>query len=96
LALVAEDEAGRLVGLAQYLFHATTWSPAPRCYLNDLFAVPEARGRGVGKSLIEAVYAAADARGASQVYWLTQTFNFEARQLYDRIAKATPFIKYAR
>ena len=55
-----------------------------------------ARGCGVGRSLIEAVYAAADARGADQVYWLTQEFNATARRLYDQVATATPFIKYRR
>ena len=58
--------------------------------------VPEARGIGAGRSLIEAVYAAADANGTPLVYWLTQEFNTSARQLYDRIAKVTPFIKYQR
>ena len=50
----------------------------------------------MGRKLIEAVYAAADAEGAPGVYWLTQDFNKTARQLYDRIGTVTPFIKYAR
>ena len=49
-----------------------------------------------GRALIEAVYAAADANGTPFVYWLTQDFNTQARQLYDRIAKVTPFIRYQR
>ena len=95
-ALVAEGADGRLTGLVQFLYHGTTWSEAQRCYLNDLYTVPEARGQGVGRKLIEAVYAHADARGAGQVYWLTQEFNHTARKLYDSIAKVTPFIKYSR
>ena len=51
---------------------------------------------GAGRGLIEAVYAAADARGADQVYWLTQADNETARRLYDRVARLTPFIKYQR
>lgn len=94
--LVAENEEGTLCGLAHYLFHTTTWSAGPRCYLNDLFTDKNARGRGVGRGLIEAVYAAADERDAGQVYWHTQEFNDTARMLYDKVAKATPFIKYAR
>jgi GNAT superfamily N-acetyltransferase len=54
------------------------------------------RGQGVGRALIEAVYAAADANGTPAVYWLTQDFNTEARALYDRIAQVTPFIRYNR
>ena len=59
-------------------------------------ADPNVRGLGVGRALIEAVYAAADAEDAPAVYWLTQDFNHTARKLYDRIAKLTPFIRYNR
>ena len=65
-------------------------------YLQDLFTRPETRGTGVGRALIEAVYAAADVNGTPNVYWLTQEFNTTARLLYDRIADVTPFIKYQR
>ncbi|MDK3073120.1 GNAT family N-acetyltransferase [Sedimentitalea sp. JM2-8] len=94
-ALVAERN-GRLVGLTHYLFHRHAWKIEEVCYLQDLYARPEARGAGVGRALIEAVYAAADAQGAPTVYWLTQDFNETARKLYDRIANLTPFIKYQR
>jgi GNAT superfamily N-acetyltransferase len=54
------------------------------------------RGQGIGRALIEAVYAEADAAGAPSVYWLTQDFNTQARKLYDRIGVKTPFIRYNR
>ena len=92
----AVDEGGRLIGMVHYLFHRSTWTEGDYCYLQDLFVVPEARGTGAGRRLIEAVYAAADEHGASQVYWLTQHFNATARKLYDRIGQLTPFIKYKR
>jgi len=94
--LCADDGSGELLGIVHYLFHPVTWAAGPRCYLEDLFTAQAARGRGVGRSLIEAVYTAADARGADQVYWLTQEFNATARRLYDQVANATPFIKYKR
>ncbi|WP_417523947.1 GNAT family N-acetyltransferase [Marinovum sp.] len=94
-ALVAECD-GRLVGLAHYLFHRHGWKEEDVCYLQDLYAAPELRGRGIGRKLMEAVYAAADAAGAPSVYWLTQEFNHTARDLYDRIGVLTPFIKYQR
>ena len=93
--LVAEVD-GRVVGLTHYLFHRHGWKIENVCYLQDLYTDPEVRGQGVGRALIEAVYAAADAAGAPSVYWLTQDFNAEARKLYDRIGKLTPFIKYTR
>ena len=94
-ALVAESE-GRVVGLVHYLFHRHAWKIEDVCYLQDLYARSDMRGQGVGRALIEAVYAAADRHGAAQVYWLTQTFNDTARSLYDRIGVVTPFIKYQR
>jgi GNAT superfamily N-acetyltransferase len=96
LGFCAAGDDDRLLGIVHYLFHPVTWAAGPRCYLEDLFTAPEARGQGVGRALIEAVYAAADARGADQVYWLTQEFNTTARRLYDQVAIATPFIKYRR
>ena len=94
-AFVAEVD-GTLVGLTHYLFHAHAWKVERVCYLQDLYADPSVRGSGVGRALIEAVYAAADAEGAPSVYWLTQDFNHTARQLYDRIGTKTPFIRYNR
>ena len=92
-ALIAEVD-GRPMGLAHYLFHRHCWRIENVCYLQDLFVAPEARGTGLGRALIEAVYARADAAGAPGVYWLTQDFNTEARQLYDRNARVSPFIRY--
>jgi GNAT superfamily N-acetyltransferase len=93
--LVAERN-GKLLGLTHYLFHRHAWKVENVCYLQDLFAAPEARGTGIGRALIEAVYAAADKPGAPAGYWLTQDFNTTARQLYDRVAALTPFIRYNR
>lgn len=93
--LVAEKD-GELVGLTHYLFHRHGWKIENVIYLQDLFVSKAARGTGAGRALIEAVYERADAAGCPSVYWLTQDFNTTARQLYDRIATKTPFIKYQR
>jgi GNAT superfamily N-acetyltransferase len=84
------------VGLVHYIYHAHNWRIEQVCYLQDLYARPDMRGKGVGRKLIEAVYAQADADGRPSVYWMTQDFNTTARQLYDRIGTLTPFIKYSR
>ena len=91
--LVAEEN-GKLLGLVQYLYHGTTWSPKQRIYLHDLYTVPESRGKGIGRQLIEAVYTKARERDCDQVYWLTQDFNEDGRRLYDKVSSLTPFIKY--
>jgi GNAT superfamily N-acetyltransferase len=93
--LVAERE-GRLVGLAHYLIHRSTWSVENICYLNDLFVDPTGRRSGVARKLIEAVYAAADEAGAGKVYWLTHETNAAARLLYDQVAEYGGFIRYTR
>jgi GNAT superfamily N-acetyltransferase len=89
-------QGDRPVGLAHFLFHRTCWAETDTCFLQDLYADPAVRGTGVGRRLIEAVYSAADAFGASTVYWMTQEFNATARRLYDRIGVKTPFIEYNR
>jgi GNAT superfamily N-acetyltransferase len=93
-ALVAVD-ADRLVGLAHYLFHRSTTRIEPVCYLQDLFTAPELRGRGVGRALIEAVYARARDAGAKRVYWQTRADNAPARRLYDQLARHHGFVVYA-
>ncbi len=93
--LVAEVD-GKLVGLVHYVFHRHGWRIENVCYLQDLYADPAVRGTGIGRKLIEAVYAAADSAGAPSVYWLTQDDNYTGRQLYDRVGQLTNFIKYQR
>jgi len=94
-ALVAE-EGGRLIGLAHYLYHRSTTAIGPSCYMQDLFTTAEARGRGVGRALIEAVYAAARAAGSPRVYWQTHETNATAMRLYDQAAEKSGFLVYRR
>ena len=96
VASVDTDENSTLLGLVHYFYHVHCWRLERVCYLQDLFADSSHRGTGIGRDLIEAVYAQADKDGAPSVYWFTQDHNSEARRLYDRIGTATSFIKYVR
>lgn len=87
---------GRLAGIVHYLFHRSTWTPGDYCYLQDLFVADDMRGLGLGRALIEAVYEAATAAGASRVYWLTRGDNTTARRLYDQVADNAGFIQYRK
>ncbi|WP_244504707.1 GNAT family N-acetyltransferase [Jannaschia faecimaris] len=86
----------RAVGLVHWVHHPHMWRPEGTVCLQDLFTAPDARGQGVARRLISAVYADADARGAPRVYWMTNETNYQGRILYDRIGRLTPFIKYER
>jgi GNAT superfamily N-acetyltransferase len=94
-AIVAERQ-GELLGLAHYLFHRNTILLAPICYLQDLYTIPEARGEGVGRALVEAVYDAARAAGSSRVYWQTHETNSLAMKLYDKVAEKSGFLVYRK
>lgn len=86
----------KLTGIVHYIFHRSTWTPGNYCYLQDLFVDDSARGLGLGRALIEAVYAKAKEAGASRVYWLTHETNAQARILYDQVADQPGFIQYRK
>lgn len=94
-ALVAESN-GMLLGLTHYIFHRSTISIAPVCYLQDLFTVETARGKGVGRALINGVYEQARIAGANRVYWQTHETNHTAMQLYDKVAERSGFLVYRK
>jgi GNAT superfamily N-acetyltransferase len=85
-----------LKGIVHYLYHRSMWTVGNYCYLQDLFVDPSARGLGLGRALIEALYAEAKKAGASRVYWLTQEDNATARALYDKLADRSGFIQYRK
>jgi GNAT superfamily N-acetyltransferase len=95
MAMVAEDD-GQLVGLVHYIFHRSTISIAPTCYLQDLFTKESARGKGIGRRLIDAVYEQARQAGSSRVYWHTHESNRTAMKLYDKMAERSGFVVYRK
>jgi GNAT superfamily N-acetyltransferase len=91
--LVAESD-GQLLGLTHYLFHRSTTAIEPVCYLQDLFTGNAARGRGIGRALINRVYEQARLAGSSRVYWQTHQTNLTAMRLYDKVAERSGFVVY--
>ncbi|PTV96475.1 acetyltransferase (GNAT) family protein [Rhodobacter aestuarii] len=92
---IARDETGEALGLVQYSLMHRSLSGGMVVYLSDLFTVPQARGKGVGRALIDHVRAFARDRGYSSVRWLTAENNEAARKLYDSYAPASGFILYS-
>ena len=93
-ALVAEDDAGRLVGLAHFRAFLRPLAAETGGYLDDLFVAPEARGQGVAGALIAAVAEEGRARGWGILRWITSRDNATARALYDRVGAATDWVTY--
>ena len=93
--LAARHDDGTIIGITHFLFHASAWTTAPVCYLQDLFALPAERGLGVGRALIQGVCEQAKSAGIKRVYWQTHETNAAGRMLYDKVAKHAGFIVYA-
>lgn len=90
---VAEVD-GSVSGFTVSVMHASSWTDAPCCYLEDLFVEAGARGSGIGRALIDDLVALARQRGFSRLYWMTRADNTAARRLYDRYAEADGFVRY--
>lgn len=86
----------RVLGFAHSIYHRSTWTAEDYCYLQDLFVDAGARGFGVGRALIEHVYADARTRRAARVYWSTHETNHIAMELYDRVADRSGFVIYRK
>lgn len=91
--LVAEQQ-GQLVGLAHFISHRNTLTVENTCYLQDLFAVPFLRGKGIGRKLLKEFYERAKQAGTTGIYWHTHSSNKTAMRLYDGVATNTEFVVY--
>ena len=81
--LAARDEGGLILGYACLYWHLSSLAAVETVLMNDLFVAPEARGRGIGRTLIEASRDVARARGAGWLEWATAPDNHTAQRLYD-------------
>ncbi len=85
---------GRMVGFALHMHHPSTGVMGDDCYLEDLFLAPDARGKGLGRALIEDLIAIARAKGWHRLYWHTDEGNTTARKLYDQFVTSDGHIRY--
>lgn len=85
---------GRMVGFALHMHHPSTWVMGDDCYLEDLFLAPDARGKGLGRALIDDLIAIARAKGWHRLYWHTDEGNTTARKLYDQFVTSDGHIRY--
>ncbi len=89
-------QGAAVVGFVHFIEHRSSWTIGDYCYLQDLYVDQASRGLGIGRALIEHVYAHAKNQGCARVYWLTQENNAAARRLYDQVADNPGFIQYRK
>ncbi|GLS87670.1 N-acetyltransferase [Cypionkella aquatica] len=87
-------EADTVLGFAVHLHHPSTWVMGEDCYLEDLFVSSDARGKGVGRALIEDLQTLAKANGWHRLYWHTDEGNKTARSLYDSFTPSDGHVRY--
>jgi GNAT superfamily N-acetyltransferase len=83
--VVLAEDAGRPIGFALFFHTFSTFLGQPGIYLEDLFVVPEARGRGVGRALLGYLAALAVERGCGRVEWAVLDWNAPAIGFYERL-----------
>ncbi len=87
---------GEAVGMVHWIYHRSNWSVENSCYLQDLYVDGQQRGLGIGRMLIEHVYAQAAAAGCAKVHWLTHETNATAISLYEQVAERPGFIQFRK
>ncbi|MGX1124361.1 N-acetyltransferase family protein [Pseudomonas sp. HLS-6 TE3448] len=87
---------GKAVGMVHWIYHRSCWTTENSCYLQDLLVAQEQRGQGIGRQLIEFVYATASAAGCAKVHWLTHETNTTAIALYEQLAERPGFIQFRK
>jgi GNAT superfamily N-acetyltransferase len=82
--LLAED-GGKAVGFALFFHNFSTFLGRPGIYLEDLFVVPEHRGRGIGRMLLAHLARVAVERGCGRLEWTVLDWNHDAIRFYARL-----------
>ena len=82
--LIAEDQ-GAAVGFALFFHNFSTFLARPGIYLEDLFVIPEQRGRGVGRELLRELARLAVERGCGRLEWAVLDWNRDAIAFYERL-----------
>lgn len=82
--LIAEED-GAPVGFALFFHSFSTFLAQPGLYLEDLFVIPEQRGRGTGRALLTELARLAVRRGCGRLEWAVLDWNREAIGFYERL-----------
>jgi GNAT superfamily N-acetyltransferase len=83
-AVLAEEE-GQPIGFALFFHTFSTFLARPGIYLEDLFVLPDHRGRGVGRALLVHLARLAVERGCGRLEWAVLNWNQDAIRFYERL-----------
>lgn len=75
-------ENGKKVGFALFFHNFSTFLGRAGIYLEDLFVMPEYRGRGYGKALLRALAQIAVERGCGRLEWACLDWNKPSIDFY--------------
>lgn len=93
-ALIAVGATGEILGLINFIVHPYTWSDRLLCFLVDLYVDDSRRRQGIGEAMIAHLAAHGSRQSWLRIYWNTDRSNRQARGLYDRIARSSPYVSY--
>ncbi|WP_373694582.1 MULTISPECIES: GNAT family N-acetyltransferase [Rhizobium] len=93
-ALIAVGATGAASGFINFIVHPYTWSDRPLCFLVDLYVDESQRRQGIGQAMIKDLAAHGSRQGWLRIYWNTNRCNRQARALYDRVARLSPYLSY--
>jgi GNAT superfamily N-acetyltransferase len=82
---VIAEEDGEPVGFALFFHNYSTFLAQPGIYLEDLFVVPEKRGSGVGRALLQRLAQLAVDRNCGRLEWAVLDWNVDAIRFYHRL-----------
>ena len=83
-ALIGEEN-GIPVGFALYFFNYSTFRCRHGLYLEDLFVLPEHRGKGYGKRLLLALVHIAREKGCGRMEWACLDWNTPSIRCYESL-----------
>ena len=83
-------EEGREVGFALFFHNFSTFLGRAGIYLEDLFVLPEYRGKGYGKGLLKRLAALAEERGCGRLEWACLDWNMPSIEFYTKRMNAVP------
>jgi GNAT superfamily N-acetyltransferase len=93
--LIGARDGGRFLGYACLYWHFSSTLARETVLMNDLYVEADARGKGVGRALIEASRDVARERGAAHLEWATAPDNHTAQRLYDSTgAERSEWLEY--